>query len=327
MNKSDKLYKTIDEQLNILEKRKITIKNRSLAKKILSYENYYYVINGYKAPFISSTNPEDCYKAGTSFYEIVALYSFDRKLREILFPNLLRIEHCIKSVIIDVFSSRHGHDHTSYLRPDSFNSLDFINFKRTNSMIFDLLKLIDREKNRHNAIAHYMNDYGYVPLWVLSKVMTFGKINSFYACMKKDEKEEVASRFNLNAADYKSLVDYLAVFRNKCAHGERVYCHIKDQKKPSPIRSLPLHQTLDIPRNRKGYKYGTQDILALLIAIKYFSQPDRYTHLIQHVDYALNQKLAQRLHSISCEDIRKIMGLVGNWQQLADNKRPPRRRP
>ena len=42
MNKSDKLYKTIDEQLDILEKRKITIGNRGFAKKVLAYENYYY---------------------------------------------------------------------------------------------------------------------------------------------------------------------------------------------------------------------------------------------------------------------------------------------
>lgn len=35
MNKSDKLYKTIDEQLDILEKRKITIGNRGFAKKVL----------------------------------------------------------------------------------------------------------------------------------------------------------------------------------------------------------------------------------------------------------------------------------------------------
>ena len=316
----DKIYKTIDEQMDILKSRKVIIEKEAFARKVLAYENYYYVINGYKSPFIASTNSGDSYKSGTTFREIVALYSFDRRLREILFPNLLRIEHSIKSVIIDVFSSQHGHDHTSYLRPDSFNSADFVNFKRTNTLIFDLLKLIDREKRRHNAIAHYINGYGYVPLWVLTKVMTFGKINSFYGCMKKEEKEIVASRFGLNATDYKSLVDFIAVFRNKCAHGERVYCHIKDQKRPSPIRSLPLHEALGIPKNAKGYKYGTQDILALLIAMKYFSQPDRYNRLINKVNYALNKKLASRLHTIPSEDIRNIMGLVGNWQKLAELK-------
>lgn len=317
MRKPTKPVKTIAEQLEILAKRKVKIRSPKLAARILKYENYYYIINGYKAPFISSTNGEDVYKNGTSFDEIVALYTFDRRLREILLPELLRIEHSIKASIIDVFSRRHGENHTSYLRPESFNSQAFSNFRRTNALIFDLLHLIEREQKRHDAIAHYMESYGYVPLWVLSKVMTFGKINSFYGCMLREDKDEVAASFGLGAGDFKSLVDCLATFRNKCAHGERVYCHVKDQKKPRPINSLAIHSRLALPHNAKGYKYGTQDILALLVAMKYFSQSDRYQRLIHKIDFALNKKLAHRLHSISVEDIMQIMGLVGDWQQLA----------
>lgn len=265
-----KPYKTIDEQLDILKSRNVQIPRRSFARRVLTYENYYYVINGYKAPFIASTQPDDTYKPGTTFNEIFALYSFDRRLREILFPELLRIEHSVKSIIIDVFSKYHGHDHTSYLRPDSFNTTTFDNFKRANALIFDLLKLIDKQRSRHGAITHYMETYQFVPIWVLSKVMTFGKINSFYGCMLLTDKTEVATAFNLKPSQFKSLVDFITIFRNKCAHGERVYCHLRDQKKPSPIPELPVHRDLNIPHNRKGYKHGTQDILALLIAMKYF---------------------------------------------------------
>lgn len=311
-----KPFITVDEQITLLESRKMQIPDKKFAQHVLSYENYYYVINGYKAPFIASTNGDDVYKAGTSFRELVALYTFDRKLREILLPDLLRIEHAIKARIIDVFSKHHGEDHMKYLRPECFNSRDFQNFKRTNALIFDLLMLIDKQKRRHNAIQHYMDKYNSVPLWVLTKVMTFGKINSFYACMLKEDKDAVAASFGLSASDFKSLVDFIAIFRNKCAHSERIYCHIKDQKRPMPIHTLPIHAQLEIPKNKKGYKYGTQDILALLIAMKFFSQPDRYQRLIKKIDYALNHKLAYRLHSISCDDIRKIMGLVVDWQKL-----------
>lgn len=311
-----KPFKTIPEQIGILKQRKMAFPDENFAKKVLSYENYYYVVNGYKEPFINSTNPEDSYKPGTTFNELVALHSFDRRLRELLLIELLRIEHCIKAQIIIVFSKYHGHDHTAYLRPDSFNSGQFTNFKRANALIFDLLKLIDKEKNRHGAIQHYVHKYGYVPLWVLSKVMTFGRLNSFYACMLNKEKAEVAAAFKLNPVQFKSLIDYLAIFRNKCAHGERIYCHIRDQKQPRPIPALPLHKWLGIPINNKGYKYGTQDILALLIAMKYFSHPSRYEHLIAHIDYALRQKLSHRLKSISVTDIEKIMGLIGNWKSL-----------
>ena len=133
--------------------------------------------------------------------------------------------------------------------------------------------------------------------------MTFGKLNSFYACMLAKEKEEVANSFSLSAADFKSMIDFIADLRNKCAHGERIYCHSKDQRVPRPIPDTPHHKTLTIPRNRKGYKYGKCDILALLIAMKYFLHPDRFDKLIYHIDYALNEKLKKRLRSIHCSDI------------------------
>ena len=158
-----KPYISIDEQISLLESRNVLINNYHFAYRVLEYENYYCVVNGYKAPFIASTNP-DCYKEGTLFNEIVALYTFDRRLREILFPDLLRIEHVIKSYIINVFSANHGNNHTSYLRPESFNCSSPTNLSRVNEMIFDLMKMINKRKFNHEAIAHYVNKYGFVPI-------------------------------------------------------------------------------------------------------------------------------------------------------------------
>lgn len=317
-----KPYKTIKEQLDILRSRNVIVGNERFARRVLTYENYYYVINGYKAPFISSTVPDDVYKKGTTFNEIVALYSFDRKLRELLMPDLLRIEHCVKATVIDTFSQHHGHDHTAYLRPESFNSVTFENFRRTNALIFELIRLLDPKRQRHDAVRHYLNKYGAVPLWVLSKVMTFGKLNSFYGCMLDADKKEVAAAYGLDARTFKSIIDFLAIFRNKCAHGERVYCHARDQQPPRPIPELPMHQVLDIPRNRKGYKFGTNDILALLIAVRYFAQSQRYDHLLGRIDFALNTKLASRLHTIPIEDIREIMGLECAWKEKLAYAKP-----
>ncbi len=312
-----KPFKTIDEQIQLLQSRKVRIGNIKFAKRILRYENYYFVINGYKDPFINSTIPEDSYKPDTTFFEILSLYSFDRKLREILLPDLLRIEHVVKARIIDVFSERHGNDHRLYLQRASFNISTPENTQRTDLLIDALLRLIRKQEKHHNAIRHYMKKYGFVPLWVLSTVMTFGKTNSFYGCMLPPDKQAVAQSFRLSSAMFKALIDYLAIFRNKCAHGERIYCHAKDQRKPRPIPNLPMHDFLDIAKNKKGYKYGKNDILALLIAMKYFLQPDRYRHLLARIDYALNSKFAKRIHSTSPEGIRNIMGLTGEWKQLA----------
>lgn len=145
-NLTSKIYKSDDELVNLLIARNMIVFNEAWAAKILSYENYYYLINGYNKIFITSTSPEDYYKDGTTFNELLALYSFDRSLRENLLVELLRVEHIVKSRVIAVFSSYHGHDHTAYLRPENFNSTSFKNFKRTTSMIFDMLKLIDSKK-------------------------------------------------------------------------------------------------------------------------------------------------------------------------------------
>lgn len=314
---AQKTYKPNMELINLLESRHMTIFNKTWASRILDYENYYYVINGYKKIFITSTVPEDCYREGTTFNELLALYTFDRTIREKLLVELLRVEHIIKSRIVVVFSKHHGHDHTAYLRPENFNSASFENFKRTNSMIFDILKLIDAQKNKHGSVKHYMDKYGYVPLWVLSKVMTFGKLNSFYACLKYEEKTEIASAFSLSPKEFKGVIDFIANLRNKCAHGERIYCHSRDIPLPRPIPNLKEHDLLEIPKNDSGHRrYGIQDILALLISLRYFLSPNRYNHLLNKIDYALHKKLEHRLGSINVSVVENIMGLNCPWLLL-----------
>ena len=311
-----KPFKTHKELIVLLKSRGLIVHNDRFSERILTYENYYSVINGYKPLFLSTTEPDDVYKTNTTFKEIFALYTFDRRLRELLLPELLRIEHTLKSKIAYTFSEKHGHKHTNYLMPDSFNSQTFENFRRTNALIHELIKLIDKQKYKSNAVTHYQKKYGFVPLWVLTKVMTFGKISMFYSCMLNSEKEEIAKSYNLSAAKFKSLLLILTDFRNKCAHDDRIYCHSRDTSKPKPIPILPEHEQLHIPKNGKGYKYGTKDILALLISLKYFMQPDRYDRLLDRIYYALHNKLSKRLNSISIADVEAVMGLTVNWIEL-----------
>ena len=320
MVKIDKIFKTNEELVDVLERRNMIVQNKKWATRILDYENYYCVINGYKNIFVTSTNPEDTYRDGTNFNELVGLYTFDRLLREKLLTELLRVEHIVKSRIVYVFSKYHGHEHTAYLRHENFNSSGFENFKRVNYLIYDMLKLVDPKKARNGAIKHYIKNYNYIPLWVLSKEMTFGKLNSFYACMNLEEKEEVAASFGLNAKEFKSVIDFMADVRNKCAHGERIYCYSRDLPKPRPIICLKEHEFLVIPKTDAGYmNYGRNDILALLISLRYFVASDRYNHLLDKIDRALHKKLEKRLKSVNISVVENIMGLNCDWLALKHN--------
>lgn len=47
----EKEFKTVDEQIQLLQNRNLQIKNKEIAKQILLNNNYYYLINGYKNYF------------------------------------------------------------------------------------------------------------------------------------------------------------------------------------------------------------------------------------------------------------------------------------
>ena len=55
----EKEFKTIDEQIELLKNRNLHIKNLAIAREILSNNNYYYLINGYKDVFLNKNSREE----------------------------------------------------------------------------------------------------------------------------------------------------------------------------------------------------------------------------------------------------------------------------
>ena len=111
-------FKTYDEQIDLLASRGISLSTsdqRGRAKKILQHEGYYNLINGYKKMFLVPPSEDarqdyvETYKTGTTIDEIHALYLFDQKLREAIFPFVLKIETNIKSLIAYYFPKEHGY--------------------------------------------------------------------------------------------------------------------------------------------------------------------------------------------------------------------------
>ena len=67
----EKEFKTIDEQIEILKLRNVLIEDYNIAYKILSKNNYYYLINGYKNLFIDKTKNIEKYLNNTKIEEIL----------------------------------------------------------------------------------------------------------------------------------------------------------------------------------------------------------------------------------------------------------------
>ena len=102
----EKPFRTIDEQLDILESRGMAIPNRDTAAKYLLSNNYYTVVNGYKQLFLDPdrcNETEEVYKQGTSFSHLLLAHSFDRILRTMTVNYILMAESRMKTALIYAF--------------------------------------------------------------------------------------------------------------------------------------------------------------------------------------------------------------------------------
>ncbi len=314
--------------------------------RILENENYYNVINGYKELFIdtpATPTADEKYKAGTTFDEVYALYLFDRELRNIYMKYLLKTENMFKSVIAHEFAAKYGHD--NYLKLDNFhtsattdpktqkyiakkNNLTLPNdaakvmqisaeenIASVTKLIGDIQQEIARQMNKHHQmVIHYMTNHGYIPLWVLVNVLTFGKITYFYWNMKPADKTAVAKQFNLQAEELHKYMEMLGLARNKCAHDERFF-DIRFRRSLH-TRSIRNFAQLGLARAQDGsYPHGTNDAYAIAIMFALLLSKSELNEFISAMKSAF-AKLQKQLHTISVDDVMQRMGYGPNWRNL-----------
>lgn len=105
------------------------------------------------------------------------MYEFDKDIKINFLKYLLLIENEIDTYIAYEFSKAYGHK----------NYLVYKNFNNSKSQISIIEKFINdvnleiqyQYKNSNEMIIHYLDNYGYVPLWVLVRVLSFGKFQDF----------------------------------------------------------------------------------------------------------------------------------------------------
>lgn len=247
----EKPFLTIEKQVELLESRGVTTDEDT--PRILLAEGYYSIVNGYKAPFLDEEATraagEDRYLKGTRFSDLYALFSFDRELRETTFHYLIRIEAMVKTVCSHTFSEAHR-GYADYLDQSNFSDESEYASLGLENHADDLGKLIGKLRSRSDRserepIVHYRNDYGGVPLWVLTNDLTFGIMEHFFNLMKPKEQRDVCKRIcevtgrlgskslgYFSPLEARACLDTLVKARNICAHDERLYCaRIGDRKR------------------------------------------------------------------------------------------------
>ena len=307
-----KEFKTLDEQIEILKSRGLVINDIDKTKELLLRENYFF-INGYRHIFMTN-HKDSLFIPGTTFEELYALFQFDRSFRNVLFKNLLIVENNLKSIIAYKLSKKYGIREKDYLKPSNF-SQDIKKVRQVNDVLNKIKRQIKLNGRQHSATLHYISNYGYVPLWILVKLLSFGMINELYSILKPDDKLAIAEYYNLDVETLGIYIALLSNYRNLCAHEDIVYDH-RTQKE---IPDTRYHMELDIPTTNDEYIYGKDDIFAVVIMLKYMLTENDFTDFVNEVSYELDL-LDGRVNIIPQSKILDRMGFPSNWEEIAKIK-------
>jgi len=304
MNKKE--FRTLDEQIDILRNKGLTINDEESAKDVLLRENYFF-INGYRN--ILYTKDRKFIK-GTTFEELYSVFLFDRTFRNILFKNLLIIENNIKSIISYQLSKKYGYKESDYLKPSNFNQ-DFKDNRRVVDVINKMKRQIRVNGDKHTATFHYISKYGYIPLWILVKVLSFGLINELYGILKEEDKKEIADIYNLDPDTLKIYLSLLANYRNLCAHEDIVYEH----KTQVSIPDSKYHSMLNIGKVEGEYVKGKNDIFAVVIMFKTMLSKSKFSDFMDEVDRAI-KVFDKNIGIIENNVLLERMGFPSNYEEI-----------
>lgn len=311
MENLKKPFMTVEEQIDKLEGRGLSVVDRKSTYDKLLHNNYYTVINGYKLPFLAQKSEkasdqdakdiDEKYIEGASFDELFALYLFDCNLRALLLKYILKIEHQLKSVISHCFAKNHKDErYPDYLKSENFDvdlnkEVKGKKEKQYESFCKHINEEFDRQiANSNEMLIHYQEKYGNIPPWILVSIFSFGILRAFYYCLSNKEQNEISRFFGLKPDELNSYLAALNIYRNACAHDERVY-------------NLKLKSKV-IRKNEIGTKLEYNKVYVVILILKDMLDASSFMTFYSEFDDYVNE-LKRNLHSIRIEDILHQMGI------------------
>ena len=269
---------TIDEQIANLRSKQLVIEDVDYARVVLNDISYFRLIKAYS---LGLKEKNGNYYEGIRFENIVQLYLFDSNFRQVLFPQIEKVEINLRCRLSNYFSDKYGvlgYEEESHfaVSTDVFQAF----YTETQNEI--------NRNSRKPFIKNFKGNYvdGKVPLYALVEVMSFGTLSKFYKNMNSEDKKNIALAYGLRYPYLESWLENLSYVRNICAHYGRLY-NAKMTKTP---RLYKQHAKEGIPNNR---------IFATLTILKYLLPSDRHWRdFIQTLEILTEKYPSVRRHCI-----------------------------
>lgn len=277
-----KPHQTYTELVRRLKERGMIIPDEERAKRKLSQIGYYRLsgfwypcrkgkidANGSYVTDEATNRPirADELQKDTSFDDVIQLYLFDKKLRQLMLDAIERIEIHVRSVI--------AHE-IGRFDPLAYQNTDFINPK--------ILKdRTDRHGNARNfwqewhnkqqeltlkskedCIAWHKSKNRSIPIWVAVETWDFGIMSKYFTNLKGRYQNIICKR--LNVPNEKVLAGWLQAIndlRNHCAHHSRVWNRVASNA--LKVMDNPYFNNLSLDQNARTRIFGQICILWYLV--------------------------------------------------------------
>jgi abortive infection bacteriophage resistance protein len=241
---------TIDEQARLLLQRGMTGDPDLIAQRLTAVN--YYRLSGYWYTF---RDRDDSFKPGTTFDLVWNTYLFDRQLRLLVMDAIERIEIAVRSLM----AYHHAHKHGAFAYALDLTSLPKMDRDEHDAF----LQCISEETNRSREtfVEHFRAKYGdsnkYLPVWMVTEIMSFGSLLTFFRNSGNRVKTAVAGAFDMPHKVFESWLLSLNTIRNIVAHHARLWNRVLGLK---PI----IPRIADYPDWHTPVKVENKRIFAIL---------------------------------------------------------------
>lgn len=204
---------------------------------------------------------------GTSFNDAVALYLFDKQLRQLMLDAVERIEIHLRTLIAHEigYHDPMAYTNVGFIQPKQARPWTDGSGRKRNTWTEWLARqqgLVDR--SREDCIEWHRNAHKAMPFWVAVEAWDFGTLSKYFEILKGGHQNRIAGRLGIQ--DIKTLTRWLReinTLRNRCAHHARIWNQVTVN--PLPVLPYPFFQTLALDQNARTRLYGLISIIWYLI--------------------------------------------------------------
>lgn len=254
MSQEVKPFKTIEEQISILEDRGLKIDDEEVAKKFLANLNYYRL-----SAYTLTLRKDNHFYANVYFSDVMQIYRFDMELRAALMYLLESIEVSMRTYIGYYHAKAFGA--LGYYKEESFENVD--RFHRFES---DYKSAIEEYEDKEVFVKHHNDIYdGKFPIWVLVELLTFGSLSRLFKNLTSEVRDEIC-RNNYGKINDEYIGNWLqgcTILRNICAHRGRLF----NRQIPFSLRLGKKDKQIFKEKNISINK-ATKQLFAYLIVMK-----------------------------------------------------------